>query len=152
MGSRRNNRKRVVGKRNNRNKGFDKDNLENPELQEKKSKKSNKQKVSFLNQKEVIEIIDHVLQGLKTNSHGLNIGEIKREHKVVIYKLYEDLINNPLHEKTLKKTGHSEFIIADVIVDYIKAKNQPIDTILKNLSKKEIDIINKLIFKKCYSD
>lgn len=109
-------------------------------------------KTPLLKQKEVVEVLDRIFQGLKT--HGpqkLNLGEIKKEHKVAIYGLYKELANDPRNQNLFLRTGKTEMDVADVLVDYIKAKNQPVDKILNNLSRKEIENINKLIFRKCFS-
>jgi len=145
MGSRKNNRKTVVRKKKHLT---EEQNIE--ELEKSKKKKFDNQKVPLLKQKEVSEVIDHVLQGLKRSSHGLNIGEITREHKVKIYLLFEELRDDPKNQKTLARTNKSDLEIADVLVDYIKAKNKTTDEILSQMSRKEIDLINKLIFKKLF--
>jgi hypothetical protein len=144
MGSRKNNRKTVVRKQ----KHFTEE--QNIEEIKNKKKKFDNQKVPLLQQKEVSEVIDHILQGLKRSSRGLNIGEIKREHKVKIYLLFEELKEDPKNQKNFARTKKSDLEIADVLVDYIKAKNKPIDEILSKMSRKEIDLINKLIFKKLF--
>lgn len=117
----------------------------------KKPKEKQQPKKPLLEQKKVAEVLDHIFQGLRTHgSQKLNLGEIKKEHKVKIYSLYEELVNDTKNQNLLSRIGKSELEIADVIVDYIKVKNQPLDVILNNLSKKEIDAINKLIFYKLF--
>lgn len=158
MGSRRNNQKKVIKKK--KLPEGDKDNPlvkpgedinQNGKNQNGKNRHDKNQKKPILQQAQVIEVLDHILQGLKMNCQGLNIGEIKREHKVKIYLLFEELKENPKNSALLDRLGKSDIEIADVIVDYIKAKNKPIDQILSQMSRKEIDDINKLIFLKLFN-
>lgn len=115
-----------------------------------KKKKLKEKKQPLLKKKEVSVVMDRILQGLKRNSQGLSIGEIKKEHQVKIYKLFEELTADPRNQNSLARTNKSNLEIADVIVDYIRIKNKPIGETLNNMSQKDIDLINKLIFKKIF--
>ena len=52
-----------------------------------------------------------------------------------IYLLFEEL-SRPQNQRALARTNKLDLEIADVLIDYIKARNKPINEILNELSKR----------------